>query len=81
MDADHVQRVLDVLETEGPTMPIVVLARHLGLAPSRLVGTLDDLFDAGIVTPGKERGTVSLVPQPQADGRFHSAARAERVRR
>ena len=68
------QRVLDVLEADGPSMPLAVLARRLDIPPTRLVGVLDDLFDEGAVTPGKERGTVVLVPQPAEDGRFSRQA-------
>ncbi len=68
--------MLDALEAEGPQLPIVVLARLLNVPPSKLIGVLDDLYDAGLVTPGRERGTVLLVPQPQErEGRF---ARPER---
>jgi DNA-binding IclR family transcriptional regulator len=63
------RRVIDVLEAEGPQLPIVVLARLLAVQPSRLIGVLDDLFDEGLVTMGRERGTVALVPQP-GGGRF-----------
>jgi len=64
------QRVLDVLEAEGPAMPLAVLARRLDIPPTRLAGLLDDLYDEGVVTPGRERGTVALVPQPADEGRF-----------
>jgi DNA-binding IclR family transcriptional regulator len=64
------QRVIDVLEADGPTLPLVVIARRLSVPPSRLARVLDDLYDEGLVTPGLERGTVALVPQPQQDGRF-----------
>ena len=74
------KQVVDVLEAEGPQMPIVVLARLLDVPPSRLIGVLDDLFDAGLVTPGRERGTVVLVPQPQSEGRFTRPAPAEASR-
>ena len=70
MASEQGQRVVDTLEAEGPQLPIVVLARLLDVRPSLLVDVLDDLFDAGLVTPGRERGTVVLVPQPQQEGRF-----------
>lgn len=79
MDEGHAQRVVEVLEAEGPTMPLVVLARRLEILPSRLVARLDDLYDAGVVTPGRERGTVSLVPQPRE--LFEPPAPAARLRR
>jgi DNA-binding IclR family transcriptional regulator len=71
MASEQGQKVLDTLEAEGPQLPIVVLARLLDVPPSRLVDVLDELYDAGLLTPGRERGTVVLVPQPQAgEGRF-----------
>ena len=56
------QRVLDVLAEHGPCLPIVVLARLLELPPSRVIPLLDELYDAGLVTTGPERGTVALMP-------------------
>lgn len=56
------QRVLAVLAEHGPCLPIVVLARLLELPPSRLIPLLDELYDAGLVTTGRERGTVVLMP-------------------
>ena len=70
MSDEQGQRVVDVLEAEGQAMPLAVLARRLDMPPTRLVDLLDDLFDEGAVTPGKERGTVALVQQPAEDGRF-----------
>ncbi len=64
------QRVVDVLEAEGPAMPLAVLARRLSMPPTQLVALLDDLFDEGVVTPGRERGTVALVQPAREDGRF-----------
>lgn len=72
--------MVDVLEAEGPELPIVVLARLLAVPPSHLVGVLDDLFDEGLVTPGRERGTVMLAPPPQGDGRFRRPQRARTSR-
>ena len=70
------RKVLDVLENEGPQLPIVVLARLLNVLPSLLVDVLDDLYDAGLVKPGRERGTVELVPQrPERDRRFSRGKR------
>jgi DNA-binding IclR family transcriptional regulator len=74
MAGEQGQRVIGVLEAEGPTLPLVVIARRLSVAPSHLARVLDDLFDEGLVTPGLERGTVALVPQPQQDGRFSRRA-------
>ena len=68
------QRVVDALEADGPSLPIAVLARRLDMPPTRLVALLDDLYDAGVVTPGRERGTVALVPQHRDDGRFRRPA-------
>ena len=68
------QRVLDVLEADGPELPLAVLARRLDIPPSRLVPILDDLYDAGLVTTGLERASVALVPQPGDDGRFSRQA-------
>ena len=73
------QRVIDVLVADGPAMPLAVLARRLDIPPTRLVALLDELFDEGIVTPGRERGTVALVEPPQDDGRFRRAAPASRI--
>ena len=78
MDGEPAQRVIDVLEAEGTAMPLAVLARRLDIPPTRLVCLLDDLFDAGLVTPGRERGTVALLPQPGDDGRFHRPAQKSR---
>ena len=75
------QRVIDVLTVEGPSMPLAVLARRLDMPPTRLVGLLDELFDEGLVTPGRERGTVALVEPQQDDGRFRSSAPATRSSR
>ena len=75
------QRVIHVLEAEGAAMPLVVLARRLDIPPTRLVSVLDDLFDEGVVTPGRERGTVALVEAPRSDGRFRRAAPATRTPR
>ena len=74
------QRAIEILEAEGPTLPIVVLARRLDIPPSRLTRVLDDLFDEGRVTPGGERGTVSLVPQPRGKGRFQRDPAADPAR-
>jgi DNA-binding IclR family transcriptional regulator len=71
MDGEPGQRVIDVLEAEGPAMPLVVLARRLDIPPTRLTPVLDELFDEGVVTPGRERGTVALLEPPREDGRFH----------
>jgi DNA-binding IclR family transcriptional regulator len=74
------QRVLDVLAAEGPEMPIVVLARHLAVPPTRLVGVLDDLHDEGLVDNGRARGSVMLVPVRHEEGRFtRPAAPADRA--
>ena len=70
MSGEQGQRVIAVLEAEGPILPMVVLARRLDLPPTRLAHLLDDLYDEGLITPGRERGTVALVPQPGDDGRF-----------
>ncbi len=82
MHGETGQRVIDVLEAEGPAMPLVVLARRLDIPPTRLAAELDDLYDDGLVTPGRERGTVALVPQRREDGRFRrpasSSTRAQR---
>ena len=75
------QRVMAVLEAEGQAMPLVVLARRLGVPPTRLVAVLDDLFDQGLVAPGLERGTVTLVPRSREDGRFHRSTPATRAPR
>ena len=75
------QRVIDALEAEGRAMPLALLARRLGIPPTRLVAVLDDLFDEGVVTPGRERGTVALIEPPRPDGRFHQAAGAARTPR
>ena len=64
------RRVIEVLEAEGPELPLVVLARRLDIPPSGLVPILDDLYEAGRITTGRERGSVALVPQPAPDGRF-----------
>ena len=74
------QRVVQVLEAEGPQLPLVVLARRLSIPPSRLSRVLDDLYDEGLVTPGRERGTVVLVPQPHDDGRFTRPVPGETTR-
>lgn len=81
MDGDPAQLVMELLEAEGPAMPLVVLARRLDIPPTRLAPVLDELFDAGRVTPGRERGTVALVETPLEDGRFHRAAPATRTPR
>ena len=81
MHGEPGQRVIDVLEAEGPAMPLAVLARRLDIPPTRLVTVLDDLFDEGRVTPGRERGTVALVEPPREDGRFHRAAPGSRTPR
>ena len=80
MAAELGQRVLDVLMSEGPELPIVVLARHLAVPPTRLVAVLDDLHDAGLVDNGRERGSVVLVPERQQEGRFKRPAPAEKAR-
>ena len=80
MARDAGRRVVDVLEAEGPTMPIVVLARRLGIPPSRVAAMLDDLYDEGLVTTGRERGTVSLVPQPVHERRFSRTPAADSAR-
>ena len=80
MGDEQRRRVIDVLQAEGPQLPIVVLARLLAVPPSRLVRDLDELFDEGLVTPGLERGTVALVPQPSGEGRF-ARPQPERARR
>jgi DNA-binding IclR family transcriptional regulator len=64
------QRVIDVLGSEGPELPIAVLARRLDVPPTRLVPVLDELYEEGRVTTGRERATVALVPQPEGGGRF-----------
>lgn len=64
MGGDEGRRVLDVLEAEGPELPVVVLARRTGIPPSRLIPVLDDLHDIGLVTSGRERASVALVPAP-----------------
>ena len=69
------------LEAEGAALPLVVLARRLSIPPSHLAPVLDDLYDQGLVTPGRERGTVALVPQPREDGRFTRAKPATRAER
>jgi DNA-binding IclR family transcriptional regulator len=74
------RRVIDVLEAEGPELPIAVLARRMDVPPTQLVPILDDLFDAGRITTGHERATVALVPQPARDGRFTRAATAKTSR-
>ena len=74
--------MLDVLAAEGPAMHLAVLARRLGILPSRLVALLDDLYDEGLVTPGRERGTVTLTERPRERGRFRrDAAPATRAQR
>lgn len=75
------QRVLDVLEQEGPELPVAVLARRVALPPTRLVAILDDLHDEGRVTTGPETHSVALVPAPQGDGRFARPAATETSRR
>lgn len=64
------ERVIEVLEAEGPELPLVVLARRLDIPPTGLVPILDDLYDAGRVTTGQTRGSVALVRPPDGDGRF-----------
>ncbi len=80
MTAELAQRVLEVLANEGPELPIVVLARHLDVPPTRLIGALDDLHDAGLVDRGRERGSVVLVADRQQEGRFKRPAPAEKAR-
>ncbi len=81
MVGEQGQRVIAVLEAEGPVLPLVVLARRLDVPPSRLAAVLDDLYAEGRVTPGRERGTVALVPQPREDGRFRRTSPATRAKR
>ena len=80
MSSEPGQRVIAVLEADGPALPLVVLARKLGIPPTRLVPVLDDLFDAGLVAPGPERGTVALVPRRLDGGRFQRAPAADPAR-
>lgn len=61
--------VLDVLEQEGPELPVVVLARKTGLRPTELVEVLDGLHDEGHVIQGAEPQSVAVAP-PQSSGRF-----------
>ena len=68
------QRVLDALTAEGAALPLAVLARRLDIPPTRLAAELDDLYDEGLVTPGRERGTVALVPRRREEGRFSRPA-------
>lgn len=74
MPHEQGHRVLDALEAEGSAMPLVVLARRLDILPSRLVALLDDLYDEGLVTPGRQRGTVALTERPREPGRFRRDA-------
>ena len=81
MAGEQGDRVLAALQAEGAALPLVVLARRLAIPPSRLAAVLDDLYDEGLVAPGRERGTVALVPRAREDGRFSrskSPTRAER---
>lgn len=63
------RRVLDLLEAEGPELPVVVVARRTGVLPTQLQPIFDELHEAGLVDRGMAQSTVALVPSRDG-GRF-----------